>query len=59
MHCYTIRYKLKMLKGNARSFQLIRLGLVLARLVYRASCLINQDGIYMLYYCSLFLPYIN
>ena len=23
VHCYTIRYKLKMLKGNARSFQLI------------------------------------
>ncbi len=27
-------------------------------IIYRASCLINQDGIYMLY-CSLFLPYIN
>ena len=23
VHCYTIRYKLKILKGNARSFQLI------------------------------------
>ena len=29
-----------------------------AAIIYRASCLINQDGIYMLY-CSLFLPYIN
>ena len=29
-----------------------------AAIIYRACCLINQDGIYMLYY-SLFLPYIN
>ena len=29
-----------------------------AAIIYRASCLINQDGLYMLY-CSLFLPYIN
>ena len=29
-----------------------------AAIIYRASCIINQDGIYMLY-CSLFLPYIN
>ena len=29
-----------------------------AAIIYRASCLINQDGIYMLY-CSLLLPYIN
>ena len=29
-----------------------------AAIIYRASCLINKDGIYMLY-CSLFLPYIN
>ena len=29
-----------------------------AAIIYRASCLINQDGIYLLY-CSLFLPYIN
>ena len=28
-----------------------------AAIIYRASCLINQDGIYMLY--CLFLPYIN
>ena len=27
-------------------------------IIYRASCLINQDGLYMLY-CSLFLPYIK
>ena len=27
-----------------------------AAIIYRASCIINQDGIYMLY-CSLFLPY--
>ena len=29
-----------------------------ASIIYRGSCLINQDGIYMLY-CSLFWPYIN
>ena len=29
-----------------------------AEIIYRANCIINQDGIYMLY-CSLFLPYIN
>ncbi len=28
-----------------------------AAIIYRASCLINKDGIYMLY-CSLFLPYL-
>ena len=28
-----------------------------AAIIYRASCLINQDGLYMPY-CSLFLPYI-
>ena len=41
-HIYTVRSKLSKV----------------AAIIYRASCLINQGAIYMLY-CSLFLPYIN
>ena len=42
-HSYTVRSKLA--KFTA--------------IIYRASCLINHDVMYMLYYCSLFVPYIN